>query len=562
MEFRVLGPLEVVSAGELIALGGRKQRIVLAMLLLHANEAVSSDKLVDAVWGEKASQSARTTLHVYIANLRRLVDTDGQHPRLIRQTAGYLLRATDQELDLDRFRRLIEEGRAALALHDPMRAALLLRAALNLWRGPAFPDLVDVEPSIADLVTLEEQRLNALEDRIEADLEAGRADQVVTELAALVGEYPLRERLHAQRILALYRTGRSADALAAYQAARATLRDELGMDPSAGLQQLESAVLQQDPSLDVPAAQLPVRSPLPVPMNQLIGREREVTALTALLTEQPVRLVTLLGPGGAGKSRLGLEVATAVQADFVDGVSYVSLAPLTDSSLVLSAIASALSVRETAERPLHEILVNRLSDARALIVLDNFEQLLSAAGSIARLLAETRHLKILVTSRAPMRISGEHEYPVDPLALPALRPVPSVETLRSNPAVRLFLDRAGAVVPDFEPTEDDLATIASICHRLDGLPLAIQLAAARSRVLSPQAIMARLDARLRLLTGGPRDVPTQQQTIRGSIEWSYELLEPRGARTLRTTGRVPRRMRPRSSRRGVYAERRRPDRRA
>jgi predicted ATPase/DNA-binding SARP family transcriptional activator len=526
VEFRALGPLEVIDAGRPVALGGSKQRTVLARLLLHANQAVTSESLVEAVWGENPPGRARATLQVYVANLRRLLDKDVGRPRLIRHASGYLLRTTAHEFDVDRFHGLIEGGRAALAVGDPMRASLLLRAALELWRGPPFPDLADCGASIAEVARLDEQRLNALEDRIEADLQAGRAEQVVTELAALVGTYPLRERLHAQRILALYRTGRQAEALAAYQSARATLRDELGMDPSAPLRQLERAVLHQDPSLDAPAAPEPVRPPLPVSTTRLIGREREVTALTALLSDPSVRLITLLGPGGTGKSRLGLELATALQADFADGVFYVPLAPLTDPLLVLPAIASTLGVRETAQRALHEILASRLKDDRALLVLDNFEQLLPAANHIAELLSATRHLKVLVTSRAPLRIRGEYEYPVEPLTLPMLAPPPALNELLDNPAVRLFVDRARAVAPDFEPDEIETVAVAAICHRLDGLPLAIELAAARSRVLSPQAILTRLDARLRLLIGGPRDVPTQQQTIRGSIEWSYELLEP------------------------------------
>jgi len=529
VEFRVLGPLEVLDAGRPVALGGRKQRVVLALLLLHANEVVSSEALIGAVWGEKPPERARATLQVYVSNLRRLVDTDEndvRRPRLMRHAPGYLLRTADHELDLDSFLRLIEDGHVARARGDPMRASLLLRAALELWRGSAFPDLVDTAGSIAEVTALEEQRLNALEDRLDADLQAGRAEQVVTELATLVATYPMRERLHAQRILALYRTGRQADALAAYQSARAMLRDELGMDPSAGLQQLQRAVLRQDPCLEAPTPAGPSRPALPAAANELIGRERELAVLTTLLNDAPVRLVTLLGPGGTGKSRLGLELATAVQPDFPEGVVFVPLAPLRDPLLVVPAIASALGVRETSERPLHELLVDRLSDGQSLLVLDNFEQLLPAAGHIAELLTRTRHLKVLVTSRAPLRISGEHEYPVEPLTLPTLDPLPPLAEVRENPAVRLFVDRARAVVPDFDATEQHTTAVAAICHRLDGLPLAIELAAVRSRVLSPLAILTRLDARLRLLTGGPRDVPTKQQTLRGSIEWSYELLAP------------------------------------
>ena len=314
---------------------------------------------------------------------------------------------------------------------------------------------------------------------------------------------------------------RQADALAAYQRVRTVLRDELGMDPG-------------DTSLDpAPPSSKPALSTLPVAPTPLIGRERELAELTKLVDDASVRLVTLLGPGGSGKTRLGLEIATEVTSDFADGVFYCPLASLTDSGLVVPAIASALGVRETAEWTLLEILCERLTGQRVLLVLDNFEQLLGAAGQVAELIGRTRFLTVLVTSRARLHISGEHEYPVDPLTLPDVDPLPPIGELTQNAAVRLFIERAQEVSPSYELTSDDAAAVAEICHRVDGLPLAIELAAARSRVLAPPAILSRLDERLRLLTGGPCDMPTRQQTLRGTIDWSYDLLEP-AERTLFT----------------------------
>ncbi len=526
MEFRVLGLLEAVEADRPIALGGHKQRVVLSLLLLHANAIVSPDALVAAVWGDKPPDRAPATLQVYVANLRRLLNVDDDRPceRLVRDGDGYVLRTDEDEVDVGRFRRLVEEARAARSCDDPTRASLLLRTALDLWRGAAFPDLVERQ-TIPEVTALEEQRLSVLEERIDADLEAGREDQVVDELAALVARHPLRERLHAQRMLALYRTHRQADALAAYQRMRTTLRDELGVDPSDDLQQLERNILRQDPSLDLVRPSKPAVSTLPVAPTPMIGRERELASLTKLVNDPSVRLVTLLGPGGSGKSRLGLQVATEVTTDFADGVFYCPLAPLSDSSLVVPAIASALNLRETADWTLLDILIQRLEAQRALLVLDNFEQLLDAAGQVAELMSRTRYLTVLVTSRSRLRISGEHEYPVDPLTLPELDPLPPIGELTQNAAVRLFVERAQAVSPGYELTAGDGEAVAAICHRVDGLPLAIELAAARCRVLAPPAILTRLDARLRLLTGGPHDVPTRQQTLRGTIEWSYDLLE-------------------------------------
>jgi predicted ATPase/DNA-binding SARP family transcriptional activator len=527
VEFRVLGLLEAIEADRPITLGGHKQRIVLSLLLLHANTVVSTDALVEAVWGDEPPDRAPATLQVYVANLRRLLNVDGDdrpRERLIRDGNGYVLRADEDEVDVGRFRRLVEEARAARSCDDPARASLLLRTALELWRGAAFPDLVERQ-TIPEVTALEEQRLSVLEERIDADLEAGREDQVVDELAALVARHPLRERLHAQRMLALYRTQRQADALAAYQTMRTMLRDELGVDPSDDLQQLERDILRQDPSLDLVQPSKPAVPTLPVAPTPMIGRERELATLTKLVNDPSVRLVTLLGPGGSGKSRLGLEVATEVTTDFADGVFYCPLAPLNDSSLVVPAIASALNVRETAEWTLLDILIQRLEARRALLVLDNFEQLLDAAGQVAELMSRTRYLTVLVTSRSRLQISGEYEYPVDPLTLPELDPLPPIGELTQNAAVRLFVERAQAVSPGYELTDRDGAAVAAICHRVDGLPLAIELAAARCRVLAPPAILTRLDARLRLLTGGPHDVPTRQQTLRGTIEWSYDLLE-------------------------------------
>ena len=280
------------------------------------------------------------------------------------------------------------------------------------------------------------------------------------------------------------------------------------------------------PSEFPPLRSLGAATRLPVPPTPLVGRAEELAELTALVRTPSVRLVTLTGPGGTGKTRLGLEIATEAATDFTDGVFYCPLAPLTDPDLVLPTIASALGMRETAERTLLDILLDRLNDQRALLVLDNFEQLLGAAEQIAELMNGTRILTALATSRSRLHINGEHEYPVDPLTLPNLDRLPPIGELTQNAAVRLFIERAQGASPGYELTAEDGPPVAAICHRLDGLPLAIELAAARIKVLTPPAILTRLDARLRLLTGGPRDVPTRQQTLRGTIEWSYELLDP------------------------------------
>jgi predicted ATPase/DNA-binding SARP family transcriptional activator len=511
------------------------------MLLLHANEVVSADCLVEAVWGESPPANTRQTLQVYVANLRRLLNpgsVDGAE-RLALRHGGYSVQVHPGELDLDAFHQRAEAGRAARGT-DPRRAAALFASALALWRGPAFPDLGVAAVPPAEVVALEEERLAVLEDRIDADLDAGRGADLVAELDALVATHPLRERLHGQRMVALYRAGRQADALTAYQAARETLLDQLGIEPGPELARVEQAVLLQDPWLEatVPAAR--TRSVLPAPAHPLIGRQEELCALERLLgagkdagadageDAGQARVVSLLGPGGTGKSRLALEVARRVQPSFPDGVFFVPLAAVRDPRLVLSTIANTLRVKETPERPLESVVADRLADQVTLLVLDNFEQVLPAAAAVAELASAAPALRILVTSRASLNISAEYQYHLPPLPLP---PLPrdghvAAERLRGNAAVELFVDRARAVVGDFELTDGNAEAVARICHRIDGLPLAVELAAARVRALPPDALLKRLDARLQLLRGGPADAPTHQRTLRDTIAWSYDLLEP------------------------------------
>ena len=505
------------------------------MLLLHANEVVPADALAEAVWGESSRLNAMATLQVYIANLRKTLtrDTADRTQRLLRRSPGYCMEVAAGELDLHVFRQLAEDGRAVRE-RDPLQAAALLRSALGLWRGTAFPDLGVGGLAPPELAGLEEHRLSVLEDRFDAELDAGLGSELVAELDALVSTYPLRERLHGQRIVALYRAGQQASALQAYRTARQTLVEELGIDPGPELQRLERAVLQQDPRLEacVPAARS--RPMLPAPTNALIGRRQELAALETLLGDEQVRVVSLVGPGGSGKSRLALEVAHQLQPMFPDGVFFVPLASVTDPRLVLPTLAHTLRVKETAERSLGEVLADRLDEQVTLLVLDNFEQVLPAATAVAELVRATPSVKFLVTSRAPLRISAEHQFQLPPLLLPDLARPSSPGELMENEAVRLFVERARAVVPDFELTERNAETIARICHRIDGLPLAVELAAARTRVLAPDALLERLDARLQLLRGGPTDVPTHQQTLRGTIAWSYDLLD-RKERALFTT---------------------------
>jgi len=555
VEFRILGPLEVLDGhGRPLALGGAKQRALLAVLL-HAGQVASTERLIDELWGEDPPDTARSVLQVYVANLRKVLEP--ARPRravggvLRTQPPGYLVDLSPGELDLLRFERLAGEGRAALADGDPAQAARLLRQALNLWRGPALAGVVLQASGLGEAAQLEEQRLAAVEDRIQAELGTGRHHELTGELEALVAAHPLRERLHGQLLVALYRSGRQAEALAAYRRMRETLAEQLGIDPGRPLQDLERAILAQDPTLDwIPAAaaasQLaagqpaPGRRPgtLPVPPTPLVGRQRALAEVSALVRQGHTRLVTLTGVGGTGKTRLALQVAAELGGEFSDGAWFVPLAPVADPQLVLATLAQTLGVREAAGQPLDERLREELRERRLLVVLDNFEHLLAAAPAVTGLLAACPNLAVLVTSRAALRVSGEQIYEVPPLATPDLATLQDAtlpageDGLLANDAVALFVARARAVRPDFALTPANAAAVATVCARLDGLPLALELAAARVRLLSAQDLQARLQRRLELLTGGPRDLPARQQTLRATLDWSHDLLDAAEQRLL------------------------------
>src|SRR5436309_7416669 len=506
-QFGLLGPLSVSSDGEPIALGRQKRLALLAVLLLEANQVVSSDRLIDALWGEDPPETARNTIQVYISQLRKLLP-DGA---LETAPPGYRLAIEADAVDLFEFMRLSEEGRTALRAADAAGAAETLRAALALWRGAPLADLPWEPFAQAEIVRLEELRLAALEDRIEADLALGRHGQLVIELERLVAEQPFRERLRTQLMLALYRSGRQADVLSVHQRARRTLVDELGIEPSESLRQLERAILAHDPALNVPQAGPMSPRRAPTPPTPLLGRERELAGLADVVRRDDTRLVTLTGTGGIGKTRLALELVRRLAPEFRHGSAVASIATLREPTLVAGAILEALGIPEVGPNPEEEVM-RELADSELLLLIDNFEQVLPAAGSIARLLDGTPGLKVIVTSRAPLRIAAEREVPVPPLA--------------DDEAAELFIARAQAADPNFALSERNAGAVAEICARLEGLPLAIELAAARTKLLPPVALLSRLGNRLQLLTGGRRDAPQHQQTLRMTLDWSYDLLEP------------------------------------
>jgi predicted ATPase/DNA-binding SARP family transcriptional activator len=532
VEFRVLGSLEVVAGGQPLDLGTPRQRTLLGLLLVQAGGAVSHDRLVEDLWDGDPPATARHTLQGYVHRLRRTLGADAW--RLTTRPPGYQLKVSTGELDAQRFQDLATAGRRALVRDHPQAAADQLAAGLSLWRGPLLADLDEVAALEPERARLEALRLTALEDRIEADLALAGHGALVAELEGLVADHPYRERLWGQLMLALYRSGRQADALQAFHRARQVLDEDLGIEPSRWLRRRQEQILLQDPVLEAPDPTPPPRPPhhLPAQRTSFVGRRRELAELQGLL--QTRRLVSVTGPPGSGKTRLAVEVATSLLETFPHGAWFVSLAEVTDPALVRSAVATALAVPELPERPAAQALTDHLRSRRLLLMLDNFEHLLPAAVVVGELLDAAPGLRVLATSRTPLRLSGEQEYPLPPLLLP--RPDELATDPRGNDALALFADRAAAVDPHVVLGADNAPLVAEVVARLDGLPLAIELAAARLRLFPLKELARRLRPAVPLLVGGPVDHPIRQRTLRDAIAWSDQLLDPADRALLRRLG--------------------------
>jgi predicted ATPase/DNA-binding SARP family transcriptional activator len=527
MRFGVLGPLAVWRAdGTAIRIPDLKVRALLAGLLVQEGRPVSVDRLAEALWRGRPPGNPVNTLQTKVSQLRRALEEaePGGRDLVVYQPPGYLLRAGHDAVDAQRFRELVT---LAHQTADPQARAALLVAALGLWRGPALADFGEEEFARATIARLEEQRLTALELHAEARLELGQHRLLADELSELVARNPLRERLRAAYMLALYRAGRQSEALATYGDLRNDLARELGLDPGPELAALHVAILKQDPALDRPPAPAPSakrpRTNLPVPLTDLVDRAEAITEVRRLLGSG--RLVTLAGPGGVGKTRLAVETAAQLVDSFPDGVWLVELAELGRpgkdhvTGSPAEAVMTVLGIREdTPPAPLGsgpmgliERLAGALRSERPLLVLDNCEHVVEpVAELVAALLRTAPELRILATSREPLGLTGEVVFMVPPL--------------EQSSAVQLFVARATAAAPGFALSSDDAGAVAVLCRRLDGIPLALELAASRVRALSVHELVARLDDRFRLLAAGHRDVPPRQQTLRATIDWSWDLL--------------------------------------
>ncbi|MFC8097646.1 BTAD domain-containing putative transcriptional regulator [Streptomyces sp. NPDC057363] len=550
VRYRILGTTQVIrSDGTVVPVGGARLRALLTVLALRPGRAVPAGLLVEEVWDGDPPADAPGALQALVGRLRRTLGADA----VASADGGYRLTTAPDDIDLHLFDRLVGEGTRALADGDPAKAAAVLDDALALWHGPALADLPD---RTAEAARWETRRLDALRARHTAALDLGQAEHSLPELTALCDGHPLDEPLQALRLRALRDTGRTAEALAAYEAVRRLLADRLGTDPGPELRALHAVLLNppippvssapappthlayptppthQAPP-DVPAMAPRPRGNLRARLTSFVGRDADLDALRADLAA--TRLVTLLGPGGAGKTRLSQEAAEGVGDTARDGVWLAELAPVDDPGAVPEAVLTAVGARETvlygagaeemravtdrrgsADRQAGAVerLVEHCGRRRMLIVLDNCEHVVDAAARLAEeLLARCPNLTVLATSREPLGVPGEVLRPVEPLPEPV--------------ALRLLADRGAAARPGFrtDADEETAAACAEICRRLDGLPLAIELAAARLRMLTPRQIADRLDDRFRLLTSGSRTVRPRQQTLRAVVDWSWDLLD-------------------------------------
>lgn len=526
----VLGPLEVRDeTGATLVVPGARLAALLVRLALEGGRPVPAATLIEDLWGGAAPHGELNALQSLVSRLRRAL---GSTSRLTQGAGGYRLQLAVDGLDLLHFRRLAADGRRRLRADDPHGAQPLLTEAVELWRGSVCPELDLVAPGLG--AALEDQHLDAVVDLIECEQRLGNADASLDRLALLRARHPRHERLALLEMRALVAAERIGDALRVYDRMRRELADSLGIDPSPALQEAHRLALAADARPPATAT----AGNLPAAVTSFVGRDEESDQVAELLRTS--RLVTVLGPGGAGKTRLALESGRRrQQAAQPSDVWLVELAGVTDEADVPQAVLAALGLREGAmldrraaagpPREIVELLVDRFAGHPVLLILDNCEHVIVAAATLtAELLAACPDLTVLATSREPLAIDGEFLVPLSPLAVPVDggRADGTADGTAELPSVQLFLDRARAVQPGFALEGSNRNAVEEIVRRLDGLPLAIELAAARMRTLPVTEIADRLSDRFRLLTTGSRAADPRHRTLRAVVAWSWDLLDP------------------------------------
>src|SRR5882724_3208160 len=505
--YGLLGPVEVRVDGRALPLPGARQRLLLAVLLVNANRMVPAVRLIDELWGGDLPADPRAALRTQVARLRRALGPAGED--LATLEGGYRLTVPRDGLDVCRF----EDALAEAARANGESALLLLDEAVALCRGPALGEFADRPFALATATRLDELRVAAAERQAGLQLSLGRVEEAVAALRALLAEHPEREQARGLLMQALYRAGRHTEALATIRSWRRHLATDLGLDPSPALQAIELDILRHTAGTPDTRGAAATRA-LPLPVTSFVGRDEDMVAVTGRLDR--ARLVTLHGPGGVGKTRLAVEVAERTGGSYRDGICFCDLAAVTEPHAVVRAVATAAGLSERAFRRLDDQLVEHLAGRHLLLVLDNCEHVAQAAAVLAeRLLKQTRGVTLLATSRERLEVDGEHVWQVRPLPVSG----------HDAPAVRLFLDRARAADPAAARQDPDIAAVAGLCASLDGLPLAIELAAARLPGTTVSELAGNLRDRFGLLTVGRR-AGGRHRSLRAVVDWSYEQLTP------------------------------------
>jgi predicted ATPase/DNA-binding SARP family transcriptional activator len=506
VEIGVLGPLVLVQGTTAVGLRSDRQRILLAILVTRLGGVVTADELLDALWPQTLPSNPLAALQSQVFRLRR--DLGAAAPSIETAGSGYRLSIDPQRVDAVRFEMFVGEARDA---NDPHAALRWLDSALGLWRGRAYLEVAEHEAVRGDAMRLEGCRAEANETRATLLLTLDRADEAGRAMELLAGEHPYRERPVALAMQALARQGRHAEALDVFARYRRRLGEDLGLEPSPALRAFEGNVLRH---------QMPMAPPAPavgLPGNSFVGRDADLEDVAERLRH--TRLVTLTGPGGVGKTRLALHVANRVAEGYPDGVYVCELARLADPQGVAAAVASTLRIGERAESTVTDRLLEFLRGRRVLLVVDNCEHVLAGATDlISAVLMHAPHVSVLATSRQRLGVEGEQRYPVEPL------PIPARDDL-AGPASALFVDRASAIRPGFVLDTANLVTIGRLCRHLEGLPLAIELAAARVVSRGPVEILAEVGGRLSRLADRRRTVD-RHRSMEAVVGWSYGLLEP------------------------------------
>jgi predicted ATPase/DNA-binding SARP family transcriptional activator len=527
MDYGILGEVRVLRAGAPIRLGGLMAQRLLAALLLDAPGAVGRDTLVERLWGDAPPATATTALQVHVSRLRKALEPDlrGGACSAIRTAGdGYALEIDRARIDAERFESLVHDA-VELAGLEPEHALGDVESARALWRGRPWGALADEVWLRSDVARIEELQRRADELWGDVQLALGRHELIVDSLARAVEAEPLREHRWEQLMVALYRCGRQADALRAFQNARRTLTEDLGIEPSPGLRALEQALLVQDPSLEAPPRSPPERPRhnLPAALTSLVGREDDLRATRKLM--EASRLATLTGVGGVGKTRLAVQCAADLVPRIADGAWLVELAPISDPALVPGRVAAALGLRERGGQSVTDMIADYLADRSLLLVVDNCEHVIDAATRLVdTLLNAAPHLHVLATSRAPLGLPYEQVLRVPVLAVPAPSDDADAGRLAGSAAVQLFVERAYALTASFGLTAENQADVAEICRRLDGIPLALELAAVRIDSMTPAEIVQNLEHRFQLF-GVDREHAGRHQTLQSAIDWSHQLLE-------------------------------------